>query len=51
LEGVGGGTRKAQIFNFIPNAKIVKEPKMYPTKQFFFLKNLISKKNTFMFAS
>jgi len=22
----GEGTRKAQIFNFIPNAKIVKEP-------------------------
>ena len=26
MEGVGGGTRKAQIFNFIQNAKIVKEP-------------------------
>jgi len=26
LEGAGGGTRKAQTFNFIPNAKIVKEP-------------------------
>jgi len=23
---LGGGTRKTQIFNFIPNAKIVKEP-------------------------
>jgi len=29
LEGAGGGTRNTQIFNFIANAKIVKEPKKY----------------------
>jgi len=25
LEGAGGGIRKTQIFNFIPNAKIIKK--------------------------